>query len=128
MMSAFSTREGRHRPLKCRGTFMIGTQRKLADTVSSPVSAAHVAEQRDASKLYGLLTGRHPTEVDISDNYDFDRHVLACVLAASAMDGGQLPERAGLTNQELNALLVQYFPSSPFQKVYLARTVRVSGS
>ncbi|MET4043651.1 nitrogen fixation protein NifQ [Bradyrhizobium sp. RT6a] len=95
---------------------MIGTQRKLADTVSSPVSAAHVAEQRDASKLYGLLTGRHPTEVDISDNYDFDRHVLACVLAASAMDGGQLPERAGLTNQELNALLVQYFPSSPFRR------------
>ncbi|MET4312658.1 nitrogen fixation protein NifQ [Bradyrhizobium sp. RT4b] len=95
---------------------MIGTQRQLADTVSPPVSAAHVAEQRDASKLYRLLTGRHPTEVDISDNYDFDRHVLACVLAASAMDGGQLPERAGLTNQELNALLVQYLPSSPVRR------------
>ncbi|WP_369726367.1 nitrogen fixation protein NifQ [Bradyrhizobium sp. LLZ17] len=87
----------------------------MADTISASVPAAHVAEQRDVNKLYGLLTGRHPTEVDISDNDDFDRHVLACVLAASAMDGGQLPERAGLTNQELNALLVQYFPSSPIR-------------
>lgn len=92
---------------------MIGTQSELANTMSSPVSAAHVAKQRDASELYGLLTGRHPTEVDIRDDDDFDRHVLACVLAASAMDGGQLPERAGLTNQELDALLVQYFPSTP---------------
>ncbi|MGY4498392.1 hypothetical protein ACVWYH_002323 [Bradyrhizobium sp. GM24.11] len=107
---------------------MIGTQSKLADTMSSPVSAAHIAEQRDASELYGLLTGRHPTEVDISDDDDFDRHVLACVLAASAMDGGQLPERAGLTNQELDALLAQYFPSTPGQELYLARTVRVTGS
>ncbi|MGY3362123.1 hypothetical protein ACVWZK_008786 [Bradyrhizobium sp. GM0.4] len=94
---------------------MIGTQSEFANTVSSPVSAAHVTEQRDASELYGLLTGRHPTEVDISDDNDFDRHVLACVLAASAMDGGQLPERAGLTNQELDALLVQYFPSTPIR-------------
>ncbi|OSI22299.1 nitrogen fixation protein NifQ [Bradyrhizobium canariense] len=92
---------------------MIGTQGKTADTISSRVSVAHAAEQRDASELYQLLTGRHPAEVDISDNDDFDHHVLACILATSAMDGGQLPERAGLTNQELNALLVQYFPSTP---------------
>ncbi|MGR4932528.1 nitrogen fixation protein NifQ [Bradyrhizobium sp. CAR08] len=92
---------------------MIGTQGKTAGTISSRVSVAHVAEQRDASELYKLLTGRHPAEVDISDNDDFDRHVLACILATSAMDRGQLPGRAGLTNQELNALVVQYFPSAP---------------
>ncbi|MBM7487668.1 nitrogen fixation protein NifQ [Bradyrhizobium sp. USDA 3686] len=91
---------------------MIG-KGKTAGTISSRVSVAHVAEQRDASELYKLLTGRHPAEVDISDNDDFDRHVLACILATSAMDRGQLPERADLTNQELNALLVQYFPSAP---------------
>ncbi|MET4260957.1 nitrogen fixation protein NifQ [Bradyrhizobium sp. S3.12.5] len=81
--------------------------------MSPLVSAAQVAEQHDASELYRLLTDFHPTEVDIGDNDGFDRHVLACVLAAAAMDGGQLPERAGLTNQELNGLLVQYFPSTP---------------
>ncbi|MET4323228.1 nitrogen fixation protein NifQ [Bradyrhizobium sp. JR4.1] len=81
--------------------------------MSPLVSAADVADQRDASELYGLLTGRLPTEVDIDDIDGFDRHVLACGLAAAAMDGGELPERAGLTNQELNSLLVQYFPSTP---------------
>jgi nitrogen fixation protein NifQ len=58
------------------------------------------------------LTGCDPAQADISDDNDFDRHVLACILAAAAMEGGPLAERAGLSEQELNELLAQRFPSA----------------
>ncbi|AWL98747.2 nitrogen fixation protein NifQ [Bradyrhizobium amphicarpaeae] len=61
-------------------------------------------------EFYHLLTGRCPAEVDIDDDGDFDRHVLASILAAAAMDGGPLAERAGVAEQELNDLLACYFP------------------
>ena len=59
-----------------------------------------------------MLTGRDPAEADISDNDDFDRHVLACILSVAAMDGSALAERAGLSAQELNALFATCFPSA----------------
>ncbi|WP_249139960.1 nitrogen fixation protein NifQ [Bradyrhizobium japonicum] len=63
-------------------------------------------------EFYRLLTGRDPVEADIRDDADFDRHVLASILAAAAMDGGPLAERAGLSEQELNDLLARNFPSA----------------
>lgn len=60
---------------------------------------------------YRLLTGVSPAEADIGNNSNFDRHILASSLAAAAMDGGPLPEKAGLSGHELAALLEQYFPS-----------------
>lgn len=60
---------------------------------------------------YRLLTGMHPADADISDDFSFDRHVLACILAAGVMEGGLLFEKVGLPSDELAALLEQKFPS-----------------
>ncbi|TWB89422.1 nitrogen fixation protein NifQ [Bradyrhizobium macuxiense] len=60
---------------------------------------------------YRLLTGVPPADAEIAADSDFDRHVLASILAAASMDGGPLPEKAGLAGHELAALLEQYFPS-----------------
>ncbi|KWV58323.1 molybdenum processing protein [Bradyrhizobium macuxiense] len=58
-----------------------------------------------------MLTGVLPEDAEIAADSDFDRHVLASILAAAAMDGGSLVEKAGLTDHELAALLDQYFSS-----------------
>ncbi|UVO33131.1 nitrogen fixation protein NifQ [Bradyrhizobium arachidis] len=72
------------------------------------------ADRRQAGiELYRLLTGCDPADADVSDNGDFDRHVLASVLCAAVMDGGPLPERAGLTTEDLNELLAQCFSLAP---------------
>lgn len=60
---------------------------------------------------YRLLTGMHPADADISNDSSFDRHVLACILAAGVMEGGRLFEKVGLSSDELAALLEQEFPS-----------------
>lgn len=60
---------------------------------------------------YRLLTGRHPADADTSNDVSFDRHVLACILAAGVMEGGLLFEKVGLSSDELAALLKQNFPS-----------------
>lgn len=61
--------------------------------------------------IYRLLTGVSPAEADIGTDSNFDRHILASILAAATMDGGPLPEKAGLSAHDLAALLEQYFPS-----------------
>nr|WP_229167796.1 nitrogen fixation protein NifQ [Bradyrhizobium oropedii] len=60
---------------------------------------------------YRALTGVPPEDADIATDSNFDRHVLASILAAAAMDGGPLPEKAGLSGHELAGLLQHYFPS-----------------
>ena len=64
-------------------------------------------------EFYRLLTGSDPIDADIRDDDDFDRHVLASVLAAAVMDGGPIAERVGLPERDLDALLTQCFPSAP---------------
>lgn len=59
---------------------------------------------------YRLLTGMHPADADISNDSSFDRHVLACILAVGAMEGGLLLEKVGLSSDEMAALLEQEFP------------------
>jgi nitrogen fixation protein NifQ len=71
--------------------------------------------QTDARVLAGIefyraLTGRRPADAEIGDDAAFDRHVLACILAAAAMDGGPLAEQAGLQASELNELIARHFP------------------
>lgn len=61
---------------------------------------------------YRLLTGMHPADADISNDFSFDRHVLACILAAGAMEGGLLFEKVGLSSDELAPLLEQEFPAA----------------
>lgn len=60
---------------------------------------------------YRLLTGMHPADADISNDFSFDRHLLACILAAGVMEGGCLFEKVGLSSDELAALLEENFPS-----------------
>lgn len=60
---------------------------------------------------YRLLTGIHPADADISNDFSFDRHVLASILAAGVMEGGLLFEKVGLCSDELAELLEQQFPS-----------------
>ena len=64
-------------------------------------------------EVYRVLTGSEPAEADIGDDDDFDRHVLASVLAAAVMDGGPIAERVVLPERDLDALLAQCFPSVP---------------
>ncbi|MBH5389411.1 nitrogen fixation protein NifQ [Bradyrhizobium sp. CNPSo 4019] len=53
----------------------------------------------------------HPADADISNDSGFDRHVLACILAAGVMEGGRLFEKVGLSSDDLAALFKQKFPS-----------------
>ncbi|OCK54155.1 molybdenum processing protein [Bradyrhizobium sp. LMTR 3] len=57
-----------------------------------------------------MLTGADPADADIPTDGNFDRHVLASILAAATMDGGLVSEKVGLSSHELAALLEQYFP------------------
>ncbi|MHB0773814.1 nitrogen fixation protein NifQ [Bradyrhizobium sp. 1.29L] len=70
---------------------------------------------------YRLLTGTHPADADTSNDSSFDRHVLASILAAGAMEGGLLFEKVGLSSDELAALLKQRFPSVPIKEEELPR-------
>ncbi len=63
-------------------------------------------------EFYHLLTGCDPAKADVSADDDFDRHVLASILAVAAMEGGSIAERAGLSEQQCNNLLAGYFPSA----------------
>ncbi|MCK1513722.1 nitrogen fixation protein NifQ [Bradyrhizobium sp. 190] len=68
-------------------------------------------EPHTAIATYQLLTGCHPAKADFNSDTDFDRHVLASILAAAAMERGWISDKAGLSSEELAALLEQHFPS-----------------
>ena len=61
---------------------------------------------------YRLLTGCDPAGADIAGDRDFDRHVLASIIAVAAMDGDAVAERAGLAATDLAAIIAGYFPSA----------------
>jgi nitrogen fixation protein NifQ len=60
--------------------------------------------------MYRMLTGRSPGHAAIADDADFDRHVLASILAVAAAEPGALTQQTGLSAIELSALLAQDFP------------------
>lgn len=76
---------------------------------------------RGAIASYRLLTGMLPADADTSNDISFDRHVLASILAAGAMDGGLLSEKVGLSSDQLAALLKQRFPSVRIKEEELPR-------
>ena len=79
---------------------------------ASPASGEHLG-----IATYRLLNGCDPADADITDNDAFDRHVLASIVAAAAMDGGAIATRTGLTSQNLSALVAEYFPRA---RIYLS--------
>ncbi|WP_349631472.1 nitrogen fixation protein NifQ [Bradyrhizobium sp. BR 10289] len=82
------------------------------EATAYPTAASEAGKPHAGIEFYRLLTGCAPAEADISADDDFDRHVLASILAAAVMDGGSIAERAGLSAQELNDLLIGCFPSA----------------
>ncbi|MEA6464225.1 nitrogen fixation protein NifQ, partial [Salmonella enterica subsp. enterica serovar Montevideo] len=91
---------------------MIAAQASRTDMLSFPLAGAVSGETHAGRAFSRLLTGHEPAEADIDDNDDFDRHVLASILAAAVMDGGSFAERVGLDEQQLNELLAECFPSA----------------
>jgi nitrogen fixation protein NifQ len=84
-----------------------------AQTSSIDAASPRLCHEAHAGiAFYRLLTGCDPAEADIGDDHDFDRHVLACILAAAAMDGGPVAEGAGLSERELDELLARRFPAA----------------
>jgi nitrogen fixation protein NifQ len=75
--------------------------------LASPTPAEHVGVA-----TYRMLNGCDPSDADIADNDRFDRHVLASIMAAAAMDGGAIATRAGLNSRDLSALVAEYFPNA----------------
>ena len=61
---------------------------------------------------YRMLTGCHPADATIDDDFSFDRHVLASILAVAAMENGAVAERAGLAAADLASLMAQWFPAA----------------
>jgi nitrogen fixation protein NifQ len=61
--------------------------------------------------VYRLLSGRDPRDAVIDDDISFDRHVLASILAVSAMEPGGIGAGAGLAAADLAGLIAQWFPS-----------------
>ncbi|MGY3238026.1 nitrogen fixation protein NifQ [Bradyrhizobium sp. USDA 4472] len=74
--------------------------------------AACISQLHVGVAAYRLLTGEAPADANIATDANLDRHVLASILAAAAMDGGSLLEKVGLSGVELAALLEKYFPST----------------
>lgn len=89
---------------------MIAAQVSTIEAAPCPPAARAASASHDGIEFYRMLTGRHPAEAEIGDDDDFDRHLLASILAAAAMDGGPIAERAGVAEQELDELLARYFP------------------
>lgn len=61
---------------------------------------------------YRMLTGRHPADAVIEDDFSFDRHVLASILAVASMEDGTVAERAGLAAADLAGLMAHWFPAA----------------
>ncbi len=76
--------------------------------------AQDVAQERERVGIaaYRLLTGCHPAKAVIDDDFSFDRHVLASILAVAAMENGAVAERAGLAAEDLASLMAQWFPAA----------------
>lgn len=101
---------------------MIAAQAIRTEASSFPPVPANAGDIHPGRAFYRQLTGHDPAEADIRDDHDFDRHVLASILAAAVMDGGPLAERAGIDEQDLNRLLSQCFPSAGVRAVaWIAR-------
>lgn len=82
--------------------------------------------QRYGREIYRLLNGTDPADANIESDRDFDRHVVASIIAVSAMEQGMLAERVGLSTIELIALVAQLFPSAALDASWLPNAVAAS--
>jgi nitrogen fixation protein NifQ len=76
-----------------------------------PTGLPHGREHIGAA-AYRMLAGCHPADAIIDDDFSFDRHVLASILAVAAMENGAVAERAGLAAPDFASLMAQWFPAA----------------
>ncbi len=62
--------------------------------------------------IYRALTGCDPALAEIKNDMRFDRHVLASILAVAATEGDAVAGQAGLSAEELMALVSRWFPGA----------------
>jgi nitrogen fixation protein NifQ len=79
----------------------------------------HDDKRHYGREIYRLLTNVDPADADTESDDDFDRHVIASIIAVSAMEQGRLAERAGLSPIELIGLVAQLFPAAAFDSSWL---------
>ncbi|HVQ72601.1 MAG TPA: nitrogen fixation protein NifQ [Bradyrhizobium sp.] len=77
-----------------------------------PMSDVAQKSEHLGAVTYRLLTGCHPADAVIDDDFSFDRHVLASILAVAAMEKGTVAERAGLAARDLANLMAHWFPAA----------------
>ncbi|MGO8910740.1 MAG: nitrogen fixation protein NifQ [Bradyrhizobium sp.] len=75
------------------------------EQLGTPRDRGHVG-----TAAYRVLTGCHPADAAVDDDFSFDRHVLASILAVAAMEEGAMAARAGLAAADLVSLMAQWFP------------------
>jgi len=75
------------------------------EQVVTPLDRKHVG-----TAAYRLLTGCHPADASVDDDFSFDRHVLASILAVAAMEEGAMAARVGLAAADLVSLMTRWFP------------------
>lgn len=84
------------------------------------ISALQALQQPDVPRnrehigtaAYRALIGCHPADAVIDDDFSFDRHALASILAVAAMENGAMAEGAGLAAADLANLMAQWFPAA----------------
>jgi nitrogen fixation protein NifQ len=82
-----------------------GSALRALKPLDTPRDCGHVG-----AAAYRLLTGCHPGDASVDDDFSFDRHVLASILAVAAMEEGAMATRAGLAAADLVGLMAQWFP------------------
>ncbi len=93
---------------------MIAAQREnvidgaAALQMQAPVAGGGI--ELEGVMAYRMLSGCNPREAVIDDDISFDRHVLASILAASAMEQGGIGGGAGLAAADLAGMIAQWFP------------------
>lgn len=80
--------------------------------VSAQPTALHGRQHHVGVAAYRMLTGCHPADALIDDDFSFDRHVLASILAVASMEDGALAERAGLAPADIAGLMAHWFPAA----------------
>jgi nitrogen fixation protein NifQ len=69
-------------------------------------------DDRVAVGTYRVLAGCDPTDAAIEDDDDFDRHILASILAVAAAESELVAESSGLTVNDLAGLMARWFPAA----------------
>ena len=89
---------------------MLQPEVSIASPPFAPTNWPELSRSDDCRHKYGRLAGCEPRRAVVDDDHEFDRHVLASILAVADGDEACAAGRAGLTEAEYAALLRLWFP------------------